>query len=116
MNEAEALATHKALWSQAHNPVHYKGETYYPVLGIGESRNFAKIELPGGLLVITQNLAKRSPNTDWVNKDPNNKLTWIIKDGRYVGKITTTVKDGKTLHRVYKLNPERIIKTFREDS
>lgn len=65
---------------------------------IEESRQDFFVAVAGPWKFISQNMKKRSPNTDWVAQDPQNRfLTWVTEAGRYVGKISTYINDRGNL-------------------
>lgn len=76
---------------------------YKVIVADEPTKNFRSVTI-GDISLVTQNLRKPSPNTDWVKADPNRKLTWIFKNGNYAGKVETTQN-----HKLYTLNPDRVV-------
>ena len=108
MNEQEAIDIHNQLWHDACE-IEYRYVKFNVKSKNNPHKQYHMVTLPGGIILVTQNLAKPSPNTTWCSLSSTNQLTWIIKNNQYIGKVTSELKDGHLIYTVYKLSPERPI-------
>lgn len=87
MNAAQIIKVHDNLWKS-------------------KPRSFNSIRA-AGLRFVTQNLTKRSKNTDWINGDPENrKLTWVFGSLGAKAYVREYKSQGKTIIEIHKLNPD----------
>lgn len=87
MNAPQIIKVHQNLWSRRFN-------------GFNSIR-------AGGLRFVTQNMSKRSKNTDWIKADPQHrKLTWIFGTLGAKAYVREYQSQGKTIIEIHKLNPD----------
>ena len=110
MEAHEVLKIHKMLWRETPpSQIKYEGQLHNVTILNTQSRKFRSVNIDGRL-IITQNMAKPTANTTWVNQVEGRQLTWIIVNDSYMGKITTEPQDDSSPHfKVFKLNPERVV-------
>jgi hypothetical protein len=65
---------------------------------------------------VTQNMRKPSPNTRWIKEDPEHRrITWLFKNGEYVGRVREFKEDDKTVTEVHHLSPEYLVYRKEDD-
>lgn len=108
--KAEAvLSIHQQLWQRDPPAIIFHDGRDYPVeVKDNPSQSFRSVTVDGRL-IITQNMRKNSSNTRWVNERSGNKLTWIILNGQYIGKISSTRIGGKDHHEVKQLVEDKVV-------
>lgn len=86
---------HYALHLDDYDNITMNGWKYHVSKVNTSGAKFNRVNI-GDILFITQNLRKKSSNTDWVKTDPDNRmLTWVIHDQYgYRGKMISYNDDG----------------------
>lgn len=113
---AEALLTiHNALWDKDVDSVTTEGHTFKIRTYNNQFKKYREVQLRNGWKMLSQNLAKASPNTDAVfrarAKGGEHKISWLFSPHGYYGRIDTvnipgvdaktTIRDLRSQSTVY---------------
>lgn len=107
MREHELISLHYALWQSDCPRVIAFRDRLISVIRVNDIlKKFVRININSKISIITQNMHTPSRWTAWVNEHDNGKVTWVLKNNKYVGQVLSWYSDGMDHIRVLKLNPE----------